>query len=306
MDWKLSQIRYAVAVADAGGFSAAADRLGVSQPTVSNGVSRLEQVLGAPLFVRTSRRVSPSPLGAALLPRLRALLVAEQDLLEELERFRVPERGLVRIGISPVVDAARLLVACSTWCRDRPSVELVLKECGNGDMDRRLNEQLVDLVVGVDLARGPGRGRCALYEEPLRYVPRGGLSAPGAAGITLEQIALEPIVLTQGYCGLRDATLRLFDEAGVSPEIYPGDAYSHAMLVEWAELGLGGALVPSGRLPDRGLAHPVVLDGTGSPALLRLEAAWRRDSLFRPHLASFVDHLRVVVPRALVGPPAAG
>lgn len=300
MDWKLSQIRYAVAVADAGGFTAAAARLGVRQPTVSNGVSRLEEILGAPLFARTSRRICLTPLGEALLPRLRALLVAEQDLLEGLEGFRVPERAMVRIGISPIVDATRLLASCSSWCGDRPKIELVLKECSIDDMSRRLAEQSVDLVIGVDLARRAGQGRCVLYEEILRYAPRGGLPASGGpSGVTLSEIAREPVVLSEGYCGLRGATLRLFEAEGIAPTLYPGNAYSYPALVEWAELGLGGALIPGGRFPDRGERYPVLLDGTGHPTALSVEAVWRRDALFRPHVAAFVQHLQGVVPRVL-------
>jgi DNA-binding transcriptional LysR family regulator len=73
----LQQVRYCLAIAEARSFGRAAKRCGVRQPSVSNGVKRLESQLGGKLFLR-SRPVQLSKLGAALLP-----IFAQIDKLAE-------------------------------------------------------------------------------------------------------------------------------------------------------------------------------------------------------------------------------
>jgi len=63
-----NQIRYFLAICEAGSFSSAARRCGVTQPSVSNAIARLEEELGGNLFRRAARGTQLSPLGAALHP----------------------------------------------------------------------------------------------------------------------------------------------------------------------------------------------------------------------------------------------
>ncbi|HUB25001.1 MAG TPA: LysR family transcriptional regulator, partial [Tepidisphaeraceae bacterium] len=59
----LTQLQYLVAIADDGAFSRAANRLGVTQPSLSQQIKRLEEELGTPLFDRLSRGVVPTQMG---------------------------------------------------------------------------------------------------------------------------------------------------------------------------------------------------------------------------------------------------
>lgn len=86
------------AVAGEGGFTRAADRLGLSKATVSKAVARLEAQLGAPLFHRTSRRLALSESGAALLEQAKAI-VAAGEAAEEAARDEASEpAGLIRLA----------------------------------------------------------------------------------------------------------------------------------------------------------------------------------------------------------------
>jgi DNA-binding transcriptional LysR family regulator len=71
---ELRHLRYFVALADAGSFTRAAERMSISQPTLSQQIRRLEEIVGTPLFQRHRGGVRPTPAGAALLDASRAVL----------------------------------------------------------------------------------------------------------------------------------------------------------------------------------------------------------------------------------------
>ncbi|MER7014742.1 LysR family transcriptional regulator [Saccharopolyspora sp. NPDC000359] len=107
----LRHLRLFVAVAEEGHFGHAADRLGMTQPPVSQGVQRLETKLGVTLLTRGSRGVRLTTAGAELLPRARALLDGAEQFEEEARRQR-ENRGAVRIGVIPALSDRQ--VAAST------------------------------------------------------------------------------------------------------------------------------------------------------------------------------------------------
>src|SRR5688572_9304507 len=91
-----SELAVFVAVAEAQGFSAAARRLGVSKAMVSAALSRLEQRLGVRLLQRTTRRLSLTDDGAAVLPHAQRSLQAAIDAQEAAAHSRVAPRGVLR------------------------------------------------------------------------------------------------------------------------------------------------------------------------------------------------------------------
>lgn len=111
----LRHLRFFVAVAEEGHFGHAADRLGMTQPPVSQGVRRLETKLGVTLFTRGARGVRLTTAGAELLPRARALLDGAEQFEEEARRQR-EDRGAVRIGVIPAL-SDRQVAACTAAVR---------------------------------------------------------------------------------------------------------------------------------------------------------------------------------------------
>ncbi len=87
-----------VAVAEAGSFAGAARARGLSVPTVSRAVARLEHRLGAALFHRTSRRLSLSALGQEALAEAQALVMSAQQMEERLGEASVAPSGVIRLA----------------------------------------------------------------------------------------------------------------------------------------------------------------------------------------------------------------
>ena len=294
----LQVLKYASAVARVGSFSAAARECGVSQPTVSNAMSDLEETLSARLFDRTTRKLSLTPAGVKLLPLVEGVLHAVNDLEREAGALKTPERKLLRIGFSPLLGAKRLDLFFEPFRTRNPAVEMIYKECSCGDMEARLDAGTVDVVCGVRLGRGKKRGRRILYREGLRWIAPSGAPRP-TAGATLREIAAASrLVFTVDSCGLAPATRELFKQVRVPIKEYPGLAMTYAALEEWADLGIGGAVLPASHV-RRGPSAPVLQDE--KPVELTYEAVWRKDLLVAQHAKDFVRYLATVVPHLVGG-----
>ncbi|MFG2475731.1 LysR substrate-binding domain-containing protein [Streptomyces fagopyri] len=105
---ELRELHAFVAVVEEGGFSAAARRLHVSQPALSQTVGGLERQLRVRLLVRSSTGVRPTDAGVALLGEARALLARRDQALRAMARHTGGGGGVLRIGI-PLEFPARLL-----------------------------------------------------------------------------------------------------------------------------------------------------------------------------------------------------
>lgn len=139
----LQEIRTFLAVVEAGSFTAAADRLGLSKAVASKQVIRLEERLGIRLLNRTTRAVSPTELGIAYYERAGAL-VEDMDLLDETMRDRHAEpRGRLVVTAPMTFGEMHLTDAVSRFMAIHAGVTV----------DLRLTDRFVSIAdEGVDLA----------------------------------------------------------------------------------------------------------------------------------------------------------
>ena len=294
MSFTLAQLKHAAMVADCSSFSEAARRLGVSQPTVSASVADLEVVLGRPLFRRTTRRVEATAFGRVMMPEISDVLRAADNLARLARAASDPDRKVLRVAFSPLLDIRRIAPLFAAYRLAHPDVEVIYKECDVDGLEERLVSEQVDLVCGVGISGGQDRGRCKLFDDPLHYLPPVSVDTPPNSKIELADIARQTFILTVGTCGLAPATEALFREAGYRLAEYPGRALSHATVQEWAEVGLGAGLLPASRIGGDLSRFPGVML-KGRSIELTHEAVWLKSNAGQPRLrASFQALPRVI------------
>jgi DNA-binding transcriptional LysR family regulator len=121
---ELRHLRYFLAVAETLHFGRAATKLGMAQPPLSQQIKRLETLVGAPLFERTTRGVRLTPAGAMLRERATATLSRLADDLDQTRRVARGEEGRLTVGFSgaPIRESRCGCARCgppSSWARWR-------------------------------------------------------------------------------------------------------------------------------------------------------------------------------------------
>ncbi|MFF1568495.1 LysR family transcriptional regulator [Streptomyces sp. NPDC058293] len=154
MTVNLSQLRAFLAVVDAGGFSAAAAELGLSQSAVSHAVASLERELTAPLLVRASP-VRTTALGERVVPHARTAVAAARSV-EQLAADAATMTGTVRLAATPTVCQGLVPGLLRHWGEDQPRVTVRVFEGDSAEIAAWLENETADAAILIGPPPGPG------------------------------------------------------------------------------------------------------------------------------------------------------
>ena len=146
-DLSLMRLRVFAAVADHGGYSAAARSLGLSQPTVSFHVQALEQAFGTTLLVYRERRAHLTPAGEAMYALARRTLRDVAELSAQITGLAAGQAGRVRLAVSIAFEQAfffRKVIA--PFARAHPDIELCLRFGTSRQMVEAVRAREADLA----------------------------------------------------------------------------------------------------------------------------------------------------------------
>jgi DNA-binding transcriptional LysR family regulator len=288
---ELRSLRQFVAVAEELHFGRAAARLHMTQPPLTQAIQKLEAELGAPLFERSSRSVSLSAAGAALLPQAKALLADAEGLLPLVQAAAQGRSGRLRLGFVSTVGYGELPRWLRSFREQEPDIVLSLREA-------TLDVQLRDFASsGLDagfIIHAPGvlpagfeslsiaREAMVLAlsaEESLATASR----LDAAAALQLPLIIFPRDIAPS----LFDAVLGFYRDHQVTPRIAQ-EAIQMQTIVNLVSAGMGLAWVPASVM---GLQRPgVVYKPVAEAPVCETSLIWRRDAA--PAVLRFVEHVR--------------
>ena len=269
---EIHQLRYFLAVAETGSFTAAARRCAVAQPSLSVQIAKLETELGGSLLDRARRGARLTERGSLFRPR--ALEVLRQLELAQCEAAELAglKRGSVTFGCMPTTGAYLLPRLLKAFVRAHPGIHFDLREESSPVLGVLLREREVDLAIVDEAGLGPGLQGELLFSEPLLLAAPPGHPLAGRKRVALDVLRGEPMILMKPGHGFRRIVLDALAKAGVEPNIVheSGEIETVQALVE---AGLGVALVPSMVRKMRGPAYLDLADPAPSRSLF---LAWRR------------------------------
>lgn len=215
-DISLRQLQYVVAVADTLGFRRAAERCGVSQPTLSAQVQQLEEVLGVSLFERDARMrgVLVTAAGEEVVKRARRVLVETEDLLSAATRARDPFAGTFRVGVIPTIAPYYLPEVTQALAKAYPQLRLVFREEKTEDTVRDLWAGTLDAgLLALEAELGALEHAEILKDPFVLALPKGHRLATKKRVSQRDLEAEEVLLLEDGHC-LRSQALAVCSQAG--------------------------------------------------------------------------------------------
>lgn len=261
-----TQLRTFVAVAESGSVSGGAQRVFLSQSSVSEQLKKLEERAGQPLFMRSKQGVSATPAGARLLEHARRILAMSEAAFEDLQGRLLD--GELRIAITDYYrphDIARIL---KTFSEQHPRLKLHVTVLPSAVIDSLTDDDSsfdiglsLRLITGDPRARGKRRGAASVVvrREKLVWASAADAAQPPAAPYRL--------VLLPSSCQLQRFVVKLLDEHEV-PYVMSHSASGVAGLQLALKAGLGISCLNESSLGG-GLA--ACAPNVGLPALPTVE-----------------------------------
>jgi DNA-binding transcriptional LysR family regulator len=289
-DFKLDQLHTFVQVIELGSFSAAAERLHVSQPAVSLQVRALERRLGVRLVERVGKRATSTAAGTELIRHARRIEEAVAAALDGMATYASGMLGRVRIGTGATACIYLLPPALRNLRRRFPTLEITVTTGNTADVLKALDENTLDL----GLVTLPAAGRM-LEVTPVLEDAFVAIAAADddrlPAVVTPAVLAKLPVILYEAGGNTRRIVDQWFARAGVS--VAPVmDLGSVEAIKEVVGAGLGCAVLPGSAIRKTGERVPIVARPL-SPKLQReLALVIRRDKTLTRGLQETIKALQ--------------
>ena len=254
MDW--AGLQAFVAVADHGGFSAAAAQLHLTQPAVSKRIALLEQSLDARLFDRIGRQVLLTEAGRLLLPRARQMLAEAESARRALQDLGEGIGGRLRLVTSHHIGLHRLPPLLRRFSALHPQVALDLRFM---DSEQAWSEVLHGQCELALTTLGPAEApllATPVWDDPLRFVAAPDHPLARLRKVTLADLAAHPAVLPDADTFTHRIVAEAFAQRGLALQLRMTTNYMETIKM-LASVGLAWSALPETMLDAQLQVLPV-------------------------------------------------
>jgi DNA-binding transcriptional LysR family regulator len=297
-DIELRHLRYFTAVAEELHFGRAAKRLYLAQPALSQQIRKLEEIVGAPLFLRTSRSVALTAAGEIFLERTRRTLRNVQHDVEEARSIGRGESGSLNVGFIGSGMLGSLPAVLHNYRAAYPRVQLQLHESFTSRVVTGLTTGVLDAGLLRDSDPHPDLHTEVLFSE--RFIAVLPADHPRATQRSIAAPALrhEPFVFHSRSAGALawDKPLSLCGEAGFRPRVVQ-EASNWVSILQLIAVGFGVSIAPE-CVRSVAMEGVVCLPLRGATEVSNVELAYRKGET-RPIVQSFAQIARSVPGKAL-------
>ncbi|MDG0812681.1 LysR family transcriptional regulator [Cohnella rhizosphaerae] len=189
---ELRQLDYFIATCEELHFTRAAEKLGITQPSLSHQIKALEDEIGVPLFDRIGRKIALTEAGMIMYAQSKLAFGNLASAKEQIEELQQIERGKLSIGALPGELNQLVSNLLIDFHRDYPKVQI--KILGVEDIATRLLQNELDIAVTILPIEDERIVTIPLYRERFYFVATTGHPYAGRSAIDFEEILSVPVV----------------------------------------------------------------------------------------------------------------
>lgn len=241
----LTQLHYLVALDEFRHFGKAAESCGVTQPTLSMQIQKLEEELGVALFDRLHQPIEPTEVGRQAIAQAKRTLAEARRFQQVIEAGQSPFQGSLSLAVIPTVAPYLLHRFLGAFIRKYTQLELTVEERTTSECVARLQEHRLDVALLATPLEERGLEYLPLYQEPfVAYVPEKHRLSSELFITRSELQQSEVLLLQEGHC-FRQQALTLCGADGLKPgaRIHV-ESGQFETLIRLADAGLGMTLLP--------------------------------------------------------------
>ena len=280
----IRDLEWLVALADHQHVTDTAAVLGVSQPTLSRALARVEDELGTRLFERVPEGLVISPDGELVVAGARDVLSRYQQLLLELDARLDPERGVVRLAFLDSMATSLVPRMLRDFHERAPRVRVVLTQEPAHHIQRDLDRGVVELAI-TSVRPDGDYGWLPLQEERLVLIVPPSHRLRKRRRVDLAELVGDELVTTPVGFGYREHINRLLSEAGAAMPV-SFESADLATIEGLVAAGLGVAITPE---QFAGLSGTIGLNIVSPHARRTIGLTWRTDRALNPAAVRFRD-----------------
>lgn len=280
----MRDLEWLVALADHQHVTDTAAALGVSQPTLSRALARVEDELGTRLFERVSQGLVISPNGELVVAGARDVLGRYQRLVLELAARLDPERGVVRLAFLDSMATSLVPRLLRDFHEQAPRVRVVLTQEPAHHIQRDLDQGVVELAI-TSIRPDGDYGWLPLQQERLVLIVPPSHRLRHRRRVDLSELVGDELVTTPVGFGYREHIDRLLADAGTAMPV-SFESADLATIEGLVAAGLGVAITPE---QFAGLSGTIGLNISSPHARRTIGLTWRTDRPLNPAAVRFRD-----------------
>ncbi len=241
----ITQLNYVLAVAEHKNFTRAAQKVFVTQPTLSMQIQKLEEELDVQIFDRTKKPIQLTETGKKIVHQARNI-VNESDRIQDIvDQQKGYIGGIFRLGVIPTIMPTLLPMFISNFIKKYPKVKLKIEELSTQAIIERLREGHLDAAIAATPLELNGIKENVLYYEPfVGYIPPSH-RLHKETKIKVEDLDIDDILLLEdGHC-FKDGILNLCKATrNYDEDHFQLESGSFETLIKLSNEGLGMTLLP--------------------------------------------------------------
>lgn len=294
----IQQMEYIVAVNKYRHFVTASEKCGVTQPTLSMMIQKLEEELEIKIFDRTKHPIEPTNMGLRIIRQAEASLFEIRKIKEMVIAETESLSGNLQIGIIPTVAPYLVPEFITFFQLEYPTVDLSISEMRTNNLIQHLHEGLVDIIIASTPLNQPD-----FYEIPLYYEQFVAYFASDNQQkdhfLTAENLPGENLwVLQEGHC-IRNQIFNLCSQTASYNHVY--EAGSIDTLIRIVDKNGGYTLIPELHLPFLTEEQKKnVRSITSPPAVREISIIIRKDYVKERMINAVADTVKKIIPSSML------